>query len=423
MTTGATEQYQLSPVTRKRIRPRSIFAAIVFTLATILTPAAVLGHWAHTTVLDAERYIETVGPIGTSPEVQEVFAEAVTNAILEQVDTEQLISDLLGGILPGGSVIGDAIAAPLATGVNNLIGDAVARVVASDVFETAWLTLNTAAQRGLVAVLEGNQSGPVQVDGENLVLNLDPLIESAKNELVAQGLTFAANITLPETNQQIVLATVPALAQAQTIYSFTAPILNWIVVFIAALFLIAVFLARRRAWTGVAVGIAIIGSSIFLYSATVLGEGIVTNQFTGTIFESASLVVYQNFLAYLVSGLWALLVLGIAIIVGSWLAGHTTSAEKIRGHFTAGLQEIAARTGLNTGSTLAPYAPIIRWVLLGVWLIYLLSGTRLTGFSGVLFTALILGIWTVLEILIHARTTMPAEPSLPPRENADLDQV
>ena len=101
MPTSATESYQRSPVTRNRLRPRSIFSVIVFILATLLTPLAVIGHWGHTTVIDAERYIETVGPIGADPEVQAAFGEVVSNAILEQVDTEARVGDFHGGLLPG----------------------------------------------------------------------------------------------------------------------------------------------------------------------------------------------------------------------------------------------------------------------------------------------------------------------------------
>ena len=405
MSNGATEQYQRSPVTRDRVRPRTIFSIIVFVLATILTPIAVTGHWAHSTVIDAERYIETVGPIGASPEVQAAFAEVVTDSIVEQVDTESIVNDFLGGILPN-SAVTDRLSGPIATGINGLIGQAVDTFVTSDAFTTAWLALNTAAQKGFIALLQNEPSGPIEIQGDDVVLNLDSVIKLAQDRLVEGGISFAANITVPETDKQFVLMSAPALSQARTFYAFSAPFLSWIMVLIAALFIVAILLARRRARTTVAVGIVVIGSSLLLYAGTVLGEGAVNNQFAGSIFESAAVVVYQTFLAYLISGLQSLAVLGVIVIIGGWLAGRTNSAQYVRAHFNRGLSEIADRTGLNTGEKLAPYAPIIRWAVVCVWLLVLLSGTFLGSVSGVMITLLMAGIWTGLEILIRARTTI-----------------
>jgi hypothetical protein len=405
MPNGATEQYQRSPVTRDRVRPGTIFSVIVFVLATILTPISVAGHWANSTILDTERYIDTVGPIGASPEVQDAFSKIVSEAIVTQVDTQSIVSDFLGGILPDNKVT-ERLAGPITTGINSLIGEAVDRFVASDVFITAWLDLNKAAQKGFVGLLKDEPSGPVELQGDNVVLNLDSVLKIAQEKLVAGGISFAANVTIPTTDKQFVLMSAPALNQARTFYSFSAPILSWIMVLIAAMFILAILLARRRARTTVAVGIAVIGSAIALYAATVLGEGAVNDQFAGSIFEGAAIVVYQTFLAYLFSGLQALVVLGVMVIIGGWLAGRTNSARYVRGHFNRGLGEIADRTGRNTGAKLAPYAPIIRWGVVSIWLLVLLSGTYLGSLSGVLFTLLMAGIWTGLEILIRARTTI-----------------
>jgi hypothetical protein len=422
MSYGATEQYQLSPVTRDRIRPRTIFSIIVFVLATILTPISVAGHWAHSTIIDTERYIETVGPIGASPEVQAVFAQVVTDSIVEQVDTESIVSDFLGGILPNAALT-DRLAGPIATGINGLIGEAVDTFVTSDAFTTAWLALNKAAQKGFIALLENEPSGPIELQGDDVVLNLDSVITLAQEKLVENGISFAANISVPTTDKQFVLMSVPALSQARTFYAFSAPFLSWIMVLIAAMFILAILLARRRARTTVAVGIVVICSSLLLYAGTVLGEGAVNNQFVGTIFEGAAVIVYQTFLAYLVSGLQSLAILGVIVIIGGWLAGRTNSAQYVRAHFNQGLNNISERTGWNTGVKLAPYAPIIRWVVVCIWLLVLLSGTYLGSVSGVMLTLLMAGIWTGLEILIRAGTTIEVVVVSQIELIEDLDQV
>ena len=422
MSNTATEQYQRSPVTRDRVRPRTIFSVIVFVLATVLTPVAIAGNWAHTTILDTERYIETVGPIASSPEVQEAFAGIVTDAIVDQVDTETLVGDFLGGILPSNPLT-DRLAGTLATGINGLIGQAVDSFVSSDLFTNAWIKLNTAAQKGLVAILQNEPSGPIEIQGDDVVLNLDTIIDLAQQRLVDEGISFAANITIPPTDKQFVLMTAPALNQARIFYSFSAPILNWILVIVAAMFILAILLARRRARATVAAGVAVFASSLVLYAMITFGEGVVTNQFEGSVFEGAVVVVYQNFLNYLVSGLQALFALSVIVIVGGWLAGRTNSADYVRGLFTRGLTGIADHTGWDTGVKLSPYAPIIRWVVVCIWLLVLLGGTLLGTFNGVWFTLFIAGIWTGLEILIRARTTTEGAVPEPVEVPAAPDQA
>lgn len=90
----------------RRWGARSISSLIVFVLAAALTIPALVGHWGHRTVIDAGRYIETVGPLASSPEVQEAVADAVTQAVLDKVDTEKQVDELLTGLfssdrLPG----------------------------------------------------------------------------------------------------------------------------------------------------------------------------------------------------------------------------------------------------------------------------------------------------------------------------------
>ncbi|HEY9265952.1 MAG TPA: hypothetical protein VIQ11_15250, partial [Mycobacterium sp.] len=52
-------------------RGRSIAAVICLVLAGLLTTPAAVAYWGQRTLNDAERYVETVGPLIESPEVQD----------------------------------------------------------------------------------------------------------------------------------------------------------------------------------------------------------------------------------------------------------------------------------------------------------------------------------------------------------------
>ena len=67
MSNGASATYTQSPVTRKKWRGRSYVSLLLFIIATLLTPVAVIGHWGHETIANPEQYSNSVGPIAVDP--------------------------------------------------------------------------------------------------------------------------------------------------------------------------------------------------------------------------------------------------------------------------------------------------------------------------------------------------------------------
>lgn len=384
--------------TQQRWGARSIASLIVFVLAAILTIPALVGHWGHRTVIDSTRYIETVGPLASSPEVQEAVATAVKDAVLAKVDTEQQVDDLLSGLFPDRPIVQN-LSAPIAAGINSAIGALVDRFVASDAFQTLWLKLNTSLQRGLVAVLSGETDGTVRLEGDQIVLDISSLLTEVQTYLVDQGITVAGSISIPDSDRSIVLAESPALAQVRFIYSLTSPILQWAPVVVAALFALAIWLARRRARTVVATGIVLVVSGVVAYQGLSMGEEIFVDQLAGSVFEPASTVFWNTMFQYLVAGTKAVGLLGIAVIVAGWLSGRTRSAQVLRGHLTTGLGQISGRMPEGLQGRLTDSIGAVRWIIyaLGVVIIML---TDVLSPSGVLWTvALVAGLITVAELL------------------------
>ena len=60
----------------------------------------------------------------------------------------------------------------------------------SDAFTRAWLELNKAAQKGFIAILQKEPSGPIELQGDDVVLNLDSVIALAQEKLVESGISF-----------------------------------------------------------------------------------------------------------------------------------------------------------------------------------------------------------------------------------------
>lgn len=364
----------VNTTTRKRWGARSIASLVLFVLATVLCANALVAHWGHRTVIDSQRYIDTVGPLIEQPAVQEALAVSVTDAVVAKIDTQAQVTSLLGNLnVPSG--LSTLLSAPIATGINGLIGDLVTKFIASDQFATVWIALNTAAQRSIVAILEGGNEGPIRIQGDQVVLDVSAALAAIQQHLVDAGITAAANITIPDNERQVELATVNGLDQIRFIYALTSPILEWFPVIVAAMFALSIALARRRARTVVATGIALVGSALLVALVLAVGEEKFVNQLADTVFGPASEVFWNTLLNYLILGTRAILWLGIIVIIAGWFGGRTAIARRLRGQVVKGLDELGDRMTGMTGfrSTVGRYADEIRWavyIVVGLILIF-----------------------------------------------------
>ncbi len=346
---------------------RSIAALLIFIIAAVLTPIALVGHWGHRTVVDSERYIDTVGPLIDSPEVQEGLSTAITDAVIAKVDTTSQVEGLLQRPVPQAALQCPACRADRrrhqqphrrADQPFRRIRRLRGRVDRPQHRCSAWL----------MAALENRQEGPVQIQGDELVLDISAALAKVQQFLVDNGVTAAASITLPDNDRQIVLLNSPALGQVRFIYALTSPILQWIPLLVAALFALSIALSRRRARIVVASGIYFVVIAGLLTLALNAGEEAFNNQLEGTPFGPASEVFWTTLLSYLILGVQAVFVLGICVIIAGWFGGRTSLAKLLRRHLVTGLDELGDRvTGMLAFRTfVAAHKVSIRW---GVYIV------------------------------------------------------
>ena len=404
MSNGASATYTQSPVTRKKWRGRSYVSLLLFIIATLLTPIAVIGHWGHETIANPEQYINTVGPLAEDPEIQQAVSETVSDAIIEKVDTSQVASGLVGVIVPN-EALSNLLSGPIKAGIDGLIRGAVDKFVTSDAFQEAWIRINELAQKGFIAALTGDPTGPVQFVGDELVLDISSLLQEVQTSLVDEGIDIAGLVTIPESDAQVVLLDSPELAQARAIYSLTSPFLAVILLITAGLFMVSVLLATRRARTTVAVGITVVTWSLTLQYLLGRAEEGFVNSFAGSLFENAAAAFYNQLLTYLLLAVQGLLLLGAVVIVLGWFCGSTGLASTVRGSIDKGLVEIGQRLPAALaaiGRPMREYAPFVRWGLLVIWLVTVFALGSVTLERTLGWTALLLGVLTIAQILMHA---------------------
>jgi len=353
-------------VTERRGTGRSIAAVVCVVLAALLTTPAAIAYWGQRTLNDTQRYVDTVGPLVDSPEVQDAIATTVTDAIEKQVDVEAIINDVFAGVITDRPRL-QQLVGPLAGAINGLIDREVRAFVASDAFADIWVRVNTRAQQALVRVLEGDESGAVSVQGDQVVLDVSDVISQVQQRLVDRGLTIVENIPIPDVDKQIVLLDSPQLRQARTIYAFTNPVARWLILVVAALFLAALLLSRRRPRMTVTIGLVLAANALLVAFSLSVGRQLFIDELAGTVFGPASSVFYDTLLGYLERGWQVFLWLGVILVVVGWYTGSNTSGTAVRSTISGGLEAAGARLADGpAGGTGRWVAANARWLRVAV---------------------------------------------------------
>ena len=412
-----------SNVERRPSRGRSIAAIVCLVLAALLTTPAAIAYWGQRTLNDTERYVDTVGPLVNSPEVQDVIATTVTDAIERQVDIESILNDVFAGVITDRPRL-EQLVGPLSAAINGLIEREVRAFIASDAFADIWVNVNTRAQQGLQGILKGEPSGAVSLQGDEVVLDVDEVINRVKQRLVDRGLTLVENAPIPETDRQIVLLEAPQVEQLRTVYAFANPLARWLLPLVAVLYLAAFLLARRRPRMAVAIGALIAANALLLALALSIGRSLFVNELSGTAFGPASTAFYNSLLAFLHRGQQVFLWLGLFLVVAGWFAGSNGYGTAVRATLTGGLEGIgsALADGMvgHTGRWVVANARWLRVVvgLLGV--VVLLWGNDVSLSRLFWSLVLVLALLACVQVLVGAgRSTATDGPRSPTAAGVD----
>ena len=127
----------------------------------MLAPVSVASVWVHNFIGDTDTYVETVAPIAEEPAVQAALADAVTTAVLDNLDLRKLTADALTTVSelkdmpPRVAAALPALAVPIASGIESFTRDQVDKALASPRFATIWAEVNRLAHEQVLRLLEG----------------------------------------------------------------------------------------------------------------------------------------------------------------------------------------------------------------------------------------------------------------------------
>ena len=118
---------------------------------------------------------------------------------------------------------------------------------------------------------------------------------------------------------------------------------RWLIGVVAALYVAAFWLARRRPTMTVIIGVALVANALGLAWALSIGRQLFINELAGTVFGPASSVFYDTLGAYLERGWQVLGWLGLILVVVGWFTGSNASGTAVRTTLSGGLESVGAQ--------------------------------------------------------------------------------
>ena len=402
-------------------RGRSVAAVACVVIAALLTVPAVAAFWAQRTLNESQRYLDTVGPLVKSPQVQEAIITKVTDAIEKQVDVESILNTVFAGVITDRPRL-QLLVGPISSAVDNVIESQVRAFVTSDTFGDLWIAANTRAQQRLVELLRGEPStGAVSLQGDQVVLDVGTVIDMVKQRLVAQGLTIANNIPTSSIDRQIVLLDAPELRKARTIYAFTNPVARWLIVVVGFLYLGALLLARRRPRMATTIGVLLVANAALLGLTMSVVRQLFKNALADTILGPASSVLYATLLAYLDRAWHVLLWFGVIVALAGLFAGPNVPGTAVRSTVCRGLEavghELPGSTMRSVGAWVRANARWLRVVVGAVGMVVLLWGNDIS------LERLFWSVVTVLVLLVIVQILAGADGNRQVLPSADADRA
>jgi hypothetical protein len=340
---------------RRRIGWRAPLATVLIVLGCILAPLSVLGIWSANQISDTNRYVATVTPLLSDPAIQRALTDKITNRIVAEIDVPALATQTAAELnqrgLPRAAGLVQNFSGSIASAVQGFVHNGVSKIITSPQMANVWVQANRAVHEQLVAALSGSGSSAITTSNDQVVLNLQPFIKVAQDNLADRGLEFLRK--LPTPNATFALFPSKDLVKAQTAYRLVNDLK--IVLPIVCLLLIAagVYVARshRRALIGAGLGFA--ASMLVLAAGLLIVRGAYLNAVpSDTLPSDAAAAAFDIMVRFIRLALRALLLVGLVVAAGAFLSGPSASAVRIRSWFAAGfawLRRRGERSGVSTG--------------------------------------------------------------------------
>ncbi len=286
-------------------RWRGPLSTLLLVLFMVTAGLAVPAVWARNQVLDTDRFVRTVSPLGDDEAFQEAVANRVTNAVTQGVASTDLVSE------------NDGVVAALLPAVTNAAVDSVTHsFVSSPDFPAVWDDTARIAHSGFVALLEGTDSPLFDSASGQVSVDLTPVVQAVIDELNARGIS----LSMPSGDMTFVVFESSRLADLQSVTSRLEDLA--IILTLAALASLLAYVLVAPNWRGaiVVAGLGLAISMLVVLLFVALLRWLYLDSLSATVDRDAALNLFDTLTFYLRSGLRilglsALAIAGIAFLV------------------------------------------------------------------------------------------------------------
>lgn len=372
--TAAPEEARESAARPGRVARATLSFVMIF-LACIFSGLSVISVWAADLVGDTDRYVRTVAPLARDPSVQDAIANEVSALVIRSIGTQALVDKALSGLdslgVPSSAKTAlGALSGPAVDVIDGLVQSTIGKAVASPAFGSVWDEINRSAHAAVVKALTGQGGGAIQLNGNAVTLDLAPVIDWAKAQLVAAGFGLAGRI--PTVHASFTLLTSDSIASVRTQFLLLQIAGNWLPFITLLMGVTGILLARRRRSALIAASIGTVVMMLILGLALVVERRLALDALPAGTSQPAAAAVVDTLSRFVSVTAGTIGTLAVFIALGAYLSGPHHYAVAVRGfcvNVLAGLRGFADQAGLRTGPVTAWLGRFKAWVIWTVILI------------------------------------------------------
>lgn len=300
-----------------------LLARVLVVLGALLAVLALLAGYIRFQALDTDTVENTAGELIADPEIRDQIGATLADELFTNVDVEAALREQLPPEQQG-------LAAPIASALRLGAEPAAQRLLERPRVQELWVRSITIAHRNLIRVLE-DETGPLQTQGGNVVLDLRPLIGQLAERF---GLGTRITERLPPDTGVITIVEADNLETAQDLTQLMKVLGMWLWLVPIALWAVALWLARgrRRGILRLIAFSSIVAGLLVLVVRRVAGSTVV-EELTPTGSESVEKAAgdaWDILTSQLRDGGLTLLGIGVILLVAVWIAGPSRRATAAR---------------------------------------------------------------------------------------------
>ncbi|GGV06611.1 hypothetical protein GCM10010275_53340 [Streptomyces litmocidini] len=347
---------------------RSLGSVVLILFAALLSLLSVVAVWANSIVEDTDRYVATVGPLASDPDVQQAVTNRVTDAVLAQVDVDALVKQLTDAAAEKGApprvskLLGD-LDTPIANGLKQLVHNTVERVVTSSAFQTVWVDANRRAHTALDKALTGRSDSAVELKNNQVVIDLGPIVAQVKDQLVDAGFAPAAKI--PAVHTDFVVFASQDVGKIKTYVRVLEILGGWLPVIALLVAAAGVYVAFNRRHALIGAALAVFVAMLVLGIGLTVARDVYLDHLPPGASQAAAGTVYDALVKFLRAGVRALAAVALFTAVGAFLAGPSRIAVLTRTgcrRSIGALRDVTTSAGLRLGAVGRFVHRFKRWI-------------------------------------------------------------